>query len=266
MDNKEWDQIWKAIQIDTKGVYTSAYILDHWKAEIPDKAGLRKGWPSIGGEPRIGNLGYRKNSKAGAESAGEKRIEHWLLADKGKVKIHYLENGDESLRLQVSFHNMGLGTARGPSQKIIDCFGVIDIGNKHFATAIEVKVDNEGPWYAVIENLIQVQMLKANLENLQQYFGDPPLSFGTLSDAVGIVIATQRYFKSPGTQNSLKSALDLIGTFTTKLSLLWLRVTENPLVLKQRLPTHAWLRAVCRVPPLGGYPISVDFGPRKRRR
>jgi hypothetical protein len=210
MDINEWDRIWKEIQIDTEGrLYTSANILDHWK-KIPDKAYLRKGWPSMDDKPHIRHLGYRKTSKPGKESVGEKGIERRLLGDRGKVKIHYLENGDESLRLQVSFHNMGLGTARGPSQKIIDCFGVIDIGNKHFATAIEVKVDNERPWYAVIENLIQVQMLKANLENLQQYFGNPPLSFGTLSDALGIVIAPEPYFKSTRIQNSFKRALDLI--------------------------------------------------------
>jgi hypothetical protein len=209
MDIKEWDQKWKDIQKDRDGRHTTREILDHWKAEIPENACLRAGWPGMKGKPSIEHLGYRKKSKAGHETAGEKGLERKLLGESGKIKIHYVEKGEESLRLQVFFHNMGLGTGRS-SQKIIDCFGVITVGDKNFPTAIEVKTNNEGPWYAVIENLVQVQMLQQNLENLQKYFGESPLSFGRLSQAWGVVLAPEVYFTSKRNEESFTRARELL--------------------------------------------------------
>jgi len=228
MDINQWDDIWKEIQNDTVERYTKDHILEHWKKGIPENASLRRGWPSKSHTPHIKHLGYRKNSKAGKETKGEKGLEIKLLGERGKIKIHYIEKANESLRLQVCFHNMGLGTSRGPSQKIIDCFGVVNVGNKNYATAIEVKIDNEGPWYAVIENLIQVQMLKSNHENLQKYFGNSPLSFGTLSDAWGIVLAPKNYFISKNKEKSFKRAIDLIEHICDEVKLTLVACDEEP--------------------------------------
>ena len=228
MDINQWDSIWKEIQNDTEGRYTNKQVLEHLQKGVPDDASLRGGWPSKSQKPNIKHLGQRKNSKVGHELAGEKGLELQLLGDRGKIKIHYIENGKESLRLQVCFHNMGLGTARGPSQKIIDCFGVIDVGHKTYATAIEVKVDNENPWYAVIENLIQVQMLNSNLANLQKYFGDPPISLGTFEEAWGIVLAPDRYFSAENKGKALQRTRNLIEYLRDKVRLTLVACDEKP--------------------------------------
>jgi|ERR1035438_1235149 hypothetical protein len=229
MDIMEWDQKWKDIQKDKNGKHTAQEILDHWKAEIPQNACLRKGWPHKKSRPCIEHLGYRKVSKEGHEAAGEKRLEHKLLGESGKIKIHYIENGRESLRMQVCFHNMGLGTARNCSQKIIDCFGVIVVGGKNFPTAIEVKTSNKAPWYAVIENLVQVQMLSQNLANLQRHFGEPPLSFGRLSRAWGVVLAPKAYFTSRQKEESFSRAQKLIEEFGDDIRITLVQCGDEPI-------------------------------------
>jgi hypothetical protein len=251
MDIKEWDQKWKDIQKDTNGRHTSREILDHWKAEIPQNACLREGWPDKNGKPRIELLGYRKISKQGHETAGEKRLELKLLGESGKIKIHYIEKGNESLRLQVCFHNMGLGTARNCSQKIIDCFGVITVGAENFPTAIEVKTNNEGPWYAVIENLVQVQMLQQNLANLQKYFGAPPLSFGILSHAWGVVLAPKNYFISKEKEESFSRARKLIEQVGDEIKLTLVQCDDELVGAKAvaKSPNNAYWR----LSYVGGY-------------
>jgi hypothetical protein len=253
MDMNEWDDTWKKIQKDIGELYTNGQILEHWKSGIPENASLRGGWPSKAHTPHIKHLGYRKNSKAGHERAGEKELEAKLLGERGKVKIHYVEKDNEPLRLQVCFHNMGLGTSRA-SQKIIDCFGVINVGNKNYPAAIEVKKDNEGPWHAVIENLIQVQMLRENRENLQKYFGDPPLSFGTLSDAWGVVLGPKNYFISKTKEKSFKRASDLIEHIRDEVKLTLVACDEEPAgVEKAFAESNALKDTYWRLSHVGGY-------------
>jgi hypothetical protein len=76
-------------------------------------------------------------------------------------------------------------------------------GRRHRLALLEVKYGADNPWYAAVENLLQVKLLSANREQRRLFHARQ--SFALLDEdlpVVGLVVAPLEYYESPG-QKSL---------------------------------------------------------------
>lgn len=102
-------------------------------------------------------------------------------------------------------HNVGLATKKSGNW-ITDCLALFRVGKCNHPLAIEVKINANNPWYAVVENLQQVRMLRGNVKNIQADFASVRdiLDF---KGAWGMVLTDDpRYFE----KNETAAALPLI--------------------------------------------------------
>jgi hypothetical protein len=174
-------------------------VLAYYSQAIGESAqAQREGWSHA--------LGYRKNSKDGLDR-GEQEIERLLFK---RSQIEIVREKRKPLSLIVTDHNFPL-VRRSKGQVLCDGLGFIGHGNRYHPVTIEVKTTNANPWFAVVENLIQVRLARFNLNNIEQHTIKRSLANKNLQSARGtwgLVLAPSKYFNQKGTH--LKAALKLI--------------------------------------------------------
>jgi len=94
---------------------------------------------------------------------------------------------------------------------LCDALGFISHGGICHPVAIEVKTTDADPWFAVVENLIQLRLARFNLNNIEQHAIKRSLATKNVQKARGawgLVLAPSKYFDRDSTL--LKAALLLI--------------------------------------------------------
>jgi len=89
--------------------------------------------------------------------------------------------------------------------------GFISHGGICHPVAIEVKTTDADPWFAAVENLIQIRLARFNLNNIEQHAikrSLPTKNLQKARGAWGLVLAPSKYFDRNSTL--LKVALKLI--------------------------------------------------------
>lgn len=196
----EWVDGFKDLRIFKAPAKTAInQVLAYYSHAIPESVqAQRKGWSH--------DLGYRKHSKDGLDR-GEQRIERLLF---GRSPIEIVRKIGSPLSLTVTDQNFPLARqSRG--QVICDALGFIKHGGKCHPVAIEVKSTDAGPWFAVVENLIQIRLARTNLNNIEQHVIKRSLANNNLQrarGAWGLVLAPSKYFSRNRVQ--LEAALELI--------------------------------------------------------
>jgi len=178
-----------------------AHVIEYYK-QMPPEDALRDLWSH--------DLGYRKNNKDG-EERGEQEVEKLLLGQRGSIKSIKIENGKKVLLLYVTDHNFAMANQKS-GQVICDAFGFIPKNKTTFRpVAIEVKVTDGNPWYAVVENLIQVRLARTNLNNIEQRAIKellPDFCLKEARGACGLIVAPKKYYS---TKKNLDAAKALIA-------------------------------------------------------
>jgi len=174
-------------------------VLAFYSRVIPKSVqAQRKGWSHV--------LGYRKHSKDGLDR-GEQEIEK-LLFERSPIEI--VREEGTPLSLMVTDQNFPLARqSRG--QVLCDALGFISHGGICHPVAIEVKTTDADPWFAVVENLIQLRLARFNLNNIEQHAIKRSLATKNVQKARGawgLVLAPSKYFDRDSTL--LKAALLLI--------------------------------------------------------
>ncbi len=174
-------------------------VLAYYSQAIGESAQARReGWSHV--------LGYRKNSKDGLDR-GEQQIER-LLFERSPIEI--VREEGTPLSLMVTDQNFPLARqSRG--QVLCDALGFISHGGICHPVAIEVKITDADPWFAVVENLIQIRLARFNLNNIEQHVikrSLPTKNLQKTRGAWGLVLAPSKYFNRDSTL--LKATLKLI--------------------------------------------------------
>lgn len=178
----QWSKNWKSLRdmpdVDFKEV------LKAWKAHVPDP-GYRTTWQEL--------FGYRHNHPRGQER-GEQIIERNFLPDQsGQPRMHRLIRENLEIQVMGLAHQMPMAQQR-QGQVIADCLGTIQCGERTHPVAVEIKDTHANPWHAVIENLQQVRMLRANVRNVQEFFKNRK-GIHHFKGSWGMVLAPKRYFE-----------------------------------------------------------------------
>lgn len=179
-----WSQEWET----AKSSYNIASVIKVWGKEVPKDA-KRLTWKK--------ELGYRKNTKDGHER-GEQKYEKALLGGKGELSFKTLitKTGKaypfiglyNDMRCAQDFHK-----SKATGQTIADAFGLLQCRRNSRPISVEVKVTANDPFYALVENLKQIKLMRFNEGNLNKFLSECNLqqSKGTW----GIVLAPGKYFK-----------------------------------------------------------------------
>lgn len=141
------------------------------------------------------NMGYPfgLSGKQRRESLrGESKIEAKLLSSPKSPKKCVLVKDSRMIKeIEFKANAAGLGNRR-KGNIITDLFGIDGIGSP---VAGEVKVTDRNPWYAVVECVAQVALLRADRQHLMSWLkeklGDDIRGRG----AWGIVIAPKEYWE-----------------------------------------------------------------------
>jgi len=152
-------------------------------------------------------MGYRKR---GSNYAGEKKYEKALLSHKDFHLIDSTRKKMNFLRLEVTNHAVPLAKKRS-GQTITDCMGLLcDFRGRKHPLAIEIKETANNPWYAVVEVLQQMRLMRSNVRGLQEYF-EKKISSSDVKGAWGMVLAPESYYqKNTGNaEGSYKAACGL---------------------------------------------------------
>ncbi len=183
-DFYEWSQNWKLARNE---VGCCQAVLDLWQSPRMPEECKRPSWLDV--------IGYRKSS---AKDRGEQRSERLFLGKAGEMREHSLIDPTGKHRGAVAvraiYHNMAQATQRR-GQVIADCFGTIHIASrpKLHPLAVEVKETDGNCWFAVVENLQQVRMLRFNAANVLKYF-QGRVSRDDFKGAWGMVLAPRSYY------------------------------------------------------------------------
>jgi hypothetical protein len=165
---------------------------------------LRNGWSHP--------LGYRKKSEDGLDR-GEQKIERLLFA---RSLIQIVREKCKPLSLEVTDQNFPLaGQSKG--QVLCDALGFIQHRSGYHPVVIEVKATNANPWFAVVENLIQIRLTRFNLNNIEQHVVKYSLRNKNLQrarGAWGLVVAPSKYFNQ--NRPHFEAALNLIQELKSK--------------------------------------------------
>jgi len=170
----EWVDGFKGLKEFTPPVERAIkQVLAYYSQAIGESAqAQREGWSHA--------LGYRKNSKDGLDR-GEQEIERLLFK---RSQIEIVREKRKPLSLIVTDHNFPL-VRQSKGQVLCDGLGFIDHSNRYHPVVIEVKTTNANPWFAVIENLIQVRLARFNLYNIEQHAIKRSLASKNLQSARG---------------------------------------------------------------------------------
>jgi hypothetical protein len=184
MTLKEWADLWQKARKDSD--YDCDKVLNIWKKDPSNYYRNAKSWRGI-------KLGYRRKD---LDFKGERKYEKALL-DKDFVYFINTKNS-KFMKLEVKYNAFPLANAKR-GQTITDCLGVLyDIRRerKH-PVAIEIKETANNPWFAVVETLQQIRLMRTGVNELEKYFREK-ISVDTVKGAWGIVLAPDRYYKKKG--------------------------------------------------------------------
>jgi len=184
-----WSKKWKS----AKKTHDVEDILRLWKIMPTEKwKRHRKNWLTL--------LGYRKNT---TEERGEQIIERALLGTKGNERSHKLILGCRSLKVTASRHNDALaGQRRG--QVIVDATGTVTVGGTRHPLAIEIKSTADDCWSALVQNLQQIRLLRADEQGTKARFRAPAGTWG-------MVLAPRSYYDMPKNQKVLPKCCELLA-------------------------------------------------------
>ena len=176
---EEWATLWRSAREDSH--HDCAKVLNIWKINPAKYCGDTNYLRKI-------VLGYRKNSP---NYAGEKKYEKALLDGEFPHLIN-VQNG-KFLRLHINHHAVALANKKS-GQTITDCMGVLYQSNgKRHPIAIEIKENANNPWYAVVEVLQQIRLMRAGVKGLKQYFKSR-VKIDDVKGAWGMVLAPDDYY------------------------------------------------------------------------
>jgi hypothetical protein len=133
-----------------------------------------------------------KKSKDGSDR-GEQKIERLLFT---RSSITIVREKGTALSLKVTDHNFPLAK-QSKGQVLCDAFGFIEHDRRYHPVAIEVKTTNANPWFAVVENLIQICLARFNLNNIEQHAIQHSVAnkkFDKVRGTWGLVLAPSKYF------------------------------------------------------------------------
>lgn len=163
-------------------------------------------------------LGFRKKSKDRLDR-GEQKVER-LLFEMSPIEIR---RKGGSLYLKVTDQNFPMAK-QAKGQVLCDAIGFIEHRRKYHPVAIEVKTNDQNPWFAVVENLIQIRLARFNLNNIEQHALKRSLAFDNLQKARGtwgLVVAPSKYFDHNHTirEATLKLIQELKNTTEARIML-----------------------------------------------
>lgn len=147
---------------------------------------------------------------------GEQIIES-LLFKKQFVK---LRRNNKSIKISVDFNALPLIAGR-KGQTIPDCLGILydkHRGRNH-PLSIEVKKLVNNPWYAVVECLQQVVLLRANVRAVEKLILNK-LGYTGVRGAWGLVLAEKDFYKKKEYEGACKLCDDLMKDKKTQARIL----------------------------------------------
>jgi hypothetical protein len=129
--------------------------------------------------------GYRKTNM---RDRGEQIIERALLATKGGIAGHLIKSGKKEYPMVAIHHSVYL-TKFKEGQVIADALAAVFVDGHWHPLVIEVKNTAQDPLCALVQNLQQVRLLRAQVRRV--------LPFVKVSDrgVWGMVLAPPKYFE-----------------------------------------------------------------------
>jgi hypothetical protein len=197
----QWSEKFKELKTESEspGKSDIRRVIKFYKNAPPPTDSLRDDWKH--------DLGFRKSVADGMDR-GEQKIERLLLGEKGTEKTIHIKHKSRTFEVRVTEQNFPYACS-SKGQVISDAFGYYKKGAVYHPVAIEVKVTDGRPWFAVVENLIQIRMARSNLEKIEQH-GRTLLGNAIPADKVrgtwGLIVAPKEYYAKP----SYKRACELM--------------------------------------------------------
>ncbi len=179
---KAWSKAWKDLR---KCPGKIDAVLEMYK-KTPSHDWLRESWDAP--------VGYRKRRRG----HGEQKIEELFLPpgpDSNGKHLSLLKT-DPLSKIKVTgiAHNFPMARFRA-GQVIADCTGFIRCGKRLHPLTVEVKVSRSAgdSWFAAVENLQQIQMLRSNVKVVEKYWGTK--TWNEARGSWGMVLAPDMFYK-----------------------------------------------------------------------
>ena len=210
MHFKKWSNDWNALRKFQQNLEPGEKnnrkanidrVVAQWRRNAPREC-LRFNWPM--------SPNFRKNCDP---DKGEQIIERKLFpprsSDAPKVLRLTKKDSRESFAVTPLFHNVACATQKS-GQTITDALGVLIVGDEKHPLAIEVKVEANHVWHAVVENLKQVRMMRANLGNLAKLLA-ASVDSGECKGTWGMVLAPEQYYTGKRTGRFVDDTSELLN-------------------------------------------------------
>lgn len=137
--------------------------------------------------------GFRKNVPPGKER-GEQIIERYLLRNVTEPLQITGGPNNRSVDFYCTDHNFPLA-AFNKGQVLCDVFGYLrSRSGAYRPIAVEVKDTNGNPWFAVVENLIQVRLARANVNNVERWMRSRAGESARVRGTLGMIVAPAKYY------------------------------------------------------------------------
>ncbi len=167
-------------------------LIDLWRVPIPGN------WQRTIDTPLLGQR-YRRGD-VGAPRSGEHRIEYEMLDD----PLTNLRCMGAKVVDGINAMPLVRDEAGGRNANVeADVMLLLHDGRYHRLALLEVKDGANNPWYAAVENLLQVKLLSTNPEQRRLFHARQRVALPQEDlPVVGLVVAPLAYYRSPG-QKSL---------------------------------------------------------------
>ena len=181
-------------------------VLDIWNVSVPD------GWER-GHDPQLLGSRYRRGD-IGKPHAGEHTIEHDILVKYfGRVDFlgHEVIDGINAMPLAQDVGGGRQGNVEA------DLLLLLKKNGRYAITICEVKNTSNNPWYAIVENILQLKLLQLS-SSARDLFKkrNPSLLLSTEITIMGCVVAPGDFYNHTGQKaNARPHAERLIKQFCT---------------------------------------------------
>lgn len=183
--------------------------------------------------------GLQRRSKKCKLIRGEVGIEKILL----EAKTCLIRRNDKTIKRLTFKTNAAYLGGKKQGNIIADLFGLDEIGSP---VAAEVKITDKGPWYAVVECIAQVVLLRGDRKELKKYIHQKLSKKVRARGSWGIVIAPLEYYANR--QNEMVVVGKLIKGLEKNTEIRICCVSFNSSIDKRK--DVAILNVVCGRPPL----------------
>ena len=197
----EWSKRWSDVRSNVVNIDDNIdEVIKLWKTTP------RGGWKR---KTVVGGLGYRHHHKEGGGPRGEQRIEEQLF----KKYLFTVEHNNSKCAFVPLYHKIPLANQK-PEQRIADVFGLLLYNGAIHPLMVEVKEKADNCWYALVENLQQVKMARANPDFINSLLAKHKMP---VTPAVwGMVLAPKDYFAENNKLTEAKKLLDALDKGTEK--------------------------------------------------